>query len=263
MKKLFLLMALAALPASAQFGEAAARWLPASCSVSGLEVRATEAATASNGARAVLLLHAEICRQLAVTSPPPRLAAWFTDAAAWSNFCGQAGAGLEGRGLSCEDAVAVMAVPDDANEALAHELVHLVLKRTSSSPLPLWFEEGCAAFYGWRAAQAVAKAERGSALVRTLPALNPAELNALNVLLGYEKYTGSRSLNRAFYRQSEELVRLLHERIGDAGLRRLARQLSVETGLFECLRSGFDYSPGDLELLKETVSVRSTTRQEH
>ena len=236
-------------------------FLPATIAESNLVVRAADEAAAANGMKAVHLLHAEVCDLLTVTSPPPRFVAWFTDTNAWSLFSAKSGDGVEGRGLAGAASIAVLSEPDDANETLAHELVHLVLKKTSSGPLPLWFEEGCASYFGWRAAQAVARAQ-GRALVRTQPALNPAELLTHDVLLGCLNYPATPAANRAFYRQSEELVRLFDERLGDAGVHKLSVLLVKNNDLRDCLKSEFGYRDGDLNTLDQAVDVRSTTRQE-
>jgi hypothetical protein len=261
MKLRIIFFAIAALAARAQVFESAGELLPASAAESNLVVRAANAAAASEGMKAVRQLHAEICGLLLVTSPPPRYVAWFTDAGAWSNFSAHSGADIEGRGLAGNGSIAVLAQTNGAHEALAHELVHLALKQTSTGPLPLWFEEGCANHFGWLAAQAVARTQ-GRNLVRTLPAMSPSELLTHDVLLGCLNYPATVTADRAFYREAEELVRYLHENIGPGGFRDLAVALAKNNDLRDCLRSRFGYRDDDLKTLDRAIDVRSTTRQE-
>ncbi len=243
----------------AQVEPVAGGTLRASVSESGVVVRAENEETARAGLACVFRMNAEICRAFAVTSPPPRFVAWYTDAAAWSNFSGHAG-GADGRGLCGAGSIAILAATNDGCEPLAHELVHLVLKQSSPGPLPLWFEEGGALFFGWRAAQAVARTD-GRNLVRSLPALHEDELLPTDVIFGCLNYPVLPGSKFAYYRQSEELVRALDEKLGDEGVRKLFVALAGDADLGHCLKREFEYGEADVRLIADMMRARATHKQ--
>jgi hypothetical protein len=105
-------------------------------------------------------------------------------------------------------------------DRIAHEVVHLRLNDPSRRPVPLWLEEGLAGHLGWRCALDY-QATRRVRLFRTVPAVEPAHLLPLDRLLAVNAYPADPVAARAFYRQTEELVALVHEQQGDDGLRRL------------------------------------------
>ena len=214
---------------------------------------------ASDGLALVFRMNAEVCRAFVVTSAPPRFVAWYTDAAAWSNFNANSEGG-EGRGRCGAGSIAIFSATNDANESLAHELVHHVLKQTSPGPLPLWFEEGCAMFFGWRTAQALARAD-GRELVRSLPALSEDELLPADVVFGCLHYPAMAKSNRAFYRQSEEMVRALDEKFGDAGLRKLVAALARDGDLGHCLKREFEYGESAVRQMTQMMNARATQKQ--
>lgn len=253
------LLALLSLSARAQFPALAENELRASVSQSGVVVRAASEDAARSGLTAVLRMHAEVCRAFAVTSPPPRFVAWFTNMNEWIQFRSRSGAS-EPQSLSVDGEVAILVTDVHANEPLAHELVHVVLRQTSRAPLPLWFEEGCALYFGWRTAQSIARAD-GRRLVRTLPAQAEEVLIDTAVLLSAKVYPDALAGKRAFYRQSEEMVRALDEKLGDEGVRKLLDALARDADLVRCLRREFEYGEGDVSLIAEMMRARATHRQ--
>lgn len=260
MNRFVILFALAALPAFAQFEAAISNALPCDVVASNVEVRAASPAAAAEGLQTVLRLNDEVCALLNVTSPPPRLVAWFTAGASWTNFLRRAGIEPEGRSMVGGHFIAVLVAPDDPGESLAHELIHATLKNTSPGPLPLWFEEGMACHYGWLAAKNAARAQ-GRDLMRTLPELDEKALLDFEALLAAGDYPHPPAANRSFYRQSEELVGLLAERLGAVGLQTVARGLARGEPLRDWLKKELGYSDASLRRLERAVTVRSTVKQ--
>ncbi len=110
-------------------------------------------------------------------------------------------------------------------DRIAHEIVHLRLQDRTLPALPLWLEEGLAGYLGWRCAHAY-HASRRVRLFRTFPAVEPNHLLPLARLFSVSSYPADSTSARAFYRQTEELVALVHEQQGDEGLRRLIHRAS-------------------------------------
>lgn len=234
--------------------------LPATASISGVVVRAADEASARAGLAVVTQIHAKVCALLCVTTAPPSSVGWFTDKAVWDRYIGKSGAHILGKGVSALGAVAIYADGQDANEPLAHELVHQVLKNTSKAPLPLWFEEGSAACFGWMAAKEYSSTPE-KPIQRRLPPIDRAELLSSDVMLKSRDYPEALESNRAFYRQSEELVRLLYEALGPEGFRRLTVELAKNNDLRLCLEKNFSYSVGGWQALTSAMFARATTLQ--
>ena len=249
-----------ALPVFGQLPQADEVALPAMASASGVVVRAADGEAAHAALSSVFQMNTEVCGLLGVTSRPPRYVAWYTSARSWDAFNGKPDSSSETMGLAGARSIAILSTTNDAGEPLAHEIVHLALKQTSEGPLPLWFEEGCASFFGWQAAKTVASGS-GHNLVRTQPALKESELLTHDVLFGCLNYPATPGANRAFYRQSEETVRLLAEHLGGAGFHRLAVLLAANRDLHECMKKGFGFLDGDFKQLEMAVDVRATSRQ--
>ncbi len=256
-----LLLLAVSLSASAQMRQSDELLLPGTAEASGVVVRASSEAEAREVLFLTLKMHAKVCEMLCLTSKPPSAISWYTDTNAWKNFSRQSDARIEGKGLSGGSTIAILSDNSDAHESLAHELVHHVLKHSSPAPLPLWYEEGCAASYGWCTAKWLGQME-GRNLIRTQPALPKSELLAFEVLLGCKDYPALATANAAYSRQSEELVRFLETRLGPANFQKLGRLLAGDQNLHNCLMDNFNFSEEDWDVLKRAVYVRSTTKQE-
>ncbi len=98
-------------------------------------------------------------------------------------------------------------------DRVAHEIVHHVLMRICGESIPLWLDEGLANHFGWEYARAF-HALAGNKLVRTMPPVPPDDLMTLPQVLDCSRYPDHPAAVAAFYRQSEELVFALTERIG-------------------------------------------------
>lgn len=144
------------------------------------------------------------------------------DAVRWNDLV--SGHGLRHDSLAMQLQRELYLKDDPAQNAradrIAHEIVHLRLNDPSRRPVPLWLEEGLAGHLGWRCALDY-QATRRVRLFRTVPAVEPAHLLPLDRLLTVNDYPADPAAARAFYRQTEELVALVHEQQGDEGLRRL------------------------------------------
>jgi hypothetical protein len=106
---------------------------------------------------------------------------------------------------------------DDANQKvrpdrIAHEVIHVRLSNAFPDGLPLWLDEGLAGHWGWLCA-AEFQGGLGVALYRNQPALEEQDLMSLRDLLATRRYPFDPRRNRAFYRQSEELVAVLTDRL--------------------------------------------------
>lgn len=111
--------------------------------------------------------------------------------------------------------------PDVVPDALAHEIVHVVLaeKFTAAAP-PRWADEGLALLFDGASKQAGHEADFRAALARGL-AFSPAELMAL------EEYPADGGRQRVFYGQSAALVRWLIARRDAATFVRFVADLQI------------------------------------
>lgn len=231
--------------------------LKASASISGTVVRAADEAAARRGLAVTTQLHARICALLSVTTAAPQSVAWFTDAAAWKKYIGNSGAHIKGRGVSALGSVAVLVDEADEDEPLAHELVHQVLKSTCRAPVPLWFEEGAATCFGWMAAKELTWTMEQRRVVRTLPEMQQKDLIGTRQLLESRDYPATDAENFAFYRQAEELVRVLHERLGPEKFRALTVELEKSHDLRAVLAEKFSINEGGWADVTSSMRARA------
>jgi len=125
-----------------------------------------------------------------------------------------------GRELYFKDDPAQKKRPD----RIAHEVVHLRLSEAFGEDMPLWLEEGLAGYYGWLCAVAYS-GRRDVVLVRNQPGLEEKLLYGLEDLLNMRRYPRGGEQARAFYRQSEELVGVLADRLGAPGMPRFVHAM--------------------------------------
>lgn len=181
-------------------------------------------------------------------APPPMtnraLIVLVADAARWNDLVG--GHGLRHDSLAMQLQRELYLKDDPAQNAradrIAHEIVHLRLNDPSRATIPLWLEEGLAGHLGWRCAIDY-QATRRVRLFRTFPAIDPVHLLPLERLLEVTAYPADPAAARAFYRQTEELVALIHEQQGDDGLRRFidrAASIGVDPVAWFRETSGFN-----------------------
>jgi len=130
-------------------------------------------------------------------------------------------------------------------DRVAHEVFHFLLTRTFPSGMPLWLEEGLAIHYGW--ASAVKMNEQRELIIsRGQPAVDEKLLFSPEKLLSMKHYPVSEEQARVFFRQSEELVAVLAEKLGDAGMAQFIRTMSSGYGdALEKFRRFMGFSDGE------------------
>lgn len=97
-------------------------------------------------------------------------------------------------------------------DRIAHEVIHLRLFDAFGPRLPLWLDEGLAGYYGWLFAVEY-QGRRDVILYRNQPALQEHVLLDIDALLELTDYPPNEWTARAFYRQAEELIGALSERM--------------------------------------------------
>lgn len=137
-----------------------------------------------------------------------------------------------------------------------HEMVHLAIWRTHGGRLPLWLEEGTAAYVGWRIAE-VYHATSARLLVRALPPVRVGEVLSLDELTAMRRYPETRGAGAAFYRGAEELVRAIARKAGDDKLGEFLQAVAGGTPWREVLRERFDFSPADFQRLEDEVREKT------
>lgn len=130
-------------------------------------------------------------------------------------------------------------------DRVAHEVFHFLLARTFPSGMPLWLEEGLAIHYGWASAVKM-NDQRELIISRQQPALDEKLLVSPEKLLTMKHYPVTEEHGRAFFRQSEELVALLVEKLGDENMAQFVRCMSSGNGdALENFRRCAGFADGD------------------
>jgi hypothetical protein len=138
-----------------------------------------------------------------------------------------------------------------------HEVVHFRMWQLYGDRTPIWLDEGLAACLGWRVAWWYRKSQ-GREVVRTLPAVDAKYLLTLDRLIAQRRYPDARGMGLGFYRQSEELVCAIAERLGYDRMGDFVRAIAGERLYWkDVLRERFNYTDADLLKLEETVKSRS------
>jgi hypothetical protein len=162
-----------------------------------------------------------------------------------------------GRELFLKEDAAQARRPD----RIAHEVMHLLLSDSFGRSIPLWLDEGVAGHYGWLCAGEFAIG-REAVLVRNQPALLPDQVLSLDALLNLRRYPDDEEAARAFYRQAEDLVATLADRLGDAGMVRFVHAVCGHVG---DRREGFRLAAGlddtgwdevEAEMRRRSTTVR-------
>lgn len=99
-------------------------------------------------------------------------------------------------------------------DRIAHEVVHVRLAESLELPLPLCLEEGLACHVGWQCAVEFSNF-KSVTLTRSEPTIAKSDLFSLPELLAVKAYPANDRKARAFYRQTEELIRVLESRLGE------------------------------------------------
>ncbi|MFH0953940.1 MAG: hypothetical protein V1873_06390 [Verrucomicrobiota bacterium] len=146
---------------------------------------------------------------------------------------------------------------------LCHEVVHFRLWQAYGDRIPVWLDEGLAAYVGWNAADAY-QALKGKKLVRTVPGAKAEALVPLDQLTQVSEYPGGEAAGQAFYREVEELIVMIAAEIGDAKLGGFVKAVAGEGIPWkDVLRSQFKFSDGELVALEEEVLARSKAEVRH
>jgi hypothetical protein len=173
--------------------------------------------------------------------------------------------GIRPDGLACQvERELYLKYDYDQNQRpdrVPHEVVHARMREVHGKAIPLWFDEGLASYYGWRVAVQYAR-RSGTALTRTLPSCSDSKVLRLDRLAAVREYPDEGESARTFYRQSEELVSAICEKIGDDRMPDLARALCAERQeMRSVLKSRFGFSDENLQVLERTVKERTTTER--
>lgn len=139
---------------------------------------------------------------------------------------------------------------------LCHEIVHLRLWQTYGDAVPVWLDEGLAAYVGWNAADAY-QALQGKRLTGTRPGIPGDQILPLDELTQAADYPADQAAAIALYREAEELVATIATEIGDAKLGAFVRGVAGGAAWKDVLREQFAFTKGQLATLEEEVLARS------
>ncbi len=143
---------------------------------------------------------------------------------------------------------------------LTHELVHYFIQHDLPHALPLWLEEGLAMYWGW---ELTADYFRTLGLHMHRQQKPPATGNlfALQELLSQLTYPTDPERNRAFYYQSEVLMKALYERLGDEGLRELLHSSANDfRNPVKFFIERMDFTQNELETLRGIVEQQTVNK---
>ena len=137
-----------------------------------------------------------------------------------------------------------------------HEMAHLAMWRVHGRRLPLWLEEGTAAYVGWRIAETY-HTTSGRVLVRALPPVKAEDALSLAALTAMRRYPETHGAGVAFYRGAEELVRAIARKTGDDRLGEFLQAVAAGTPWRDVLRERFGFSPVDFQGLENEVREKT------
>jgi len=121
-------------------------------------------------------------------------------------------------------------------DRIAHEIIHARLAASLPTALPLCMEEGIAGYYGWLCAVEFGGL-KDMTLYRKDPPLAEENIFPMPELMLITAYPSDDQKARAFYRQSEELIRVVESRISREEMPALVRQMSTnDVDLIERMR---------------------------
>lgn len=171
------------------------------------------------------------------------------------------GAGVRREGLAAHHGNEVFVFHDPgatlARLKIPHEMVHLCLDRAYGRALPLWLEEGLAGHWGWAVARTEGEAA-GQQLERTMPALEANDLMPIETFTALETYPSDAARLRAFYRQSQDLVRAIEDRVGADRLGPFVRVMAETGGDWrDVLKHHFNCTSGELRDTQDRAISRS------
>lgn len=139
---------------------------------------------------------------------------------------------------------------------IPHEVVHFRIWQGYGKDLPIWLDEGLASYAGWEIARSY-YAEMGKPLARTPPAARPEHLVTLDVLTAQEEYPAMSDGGATYYRQVEELVRLIAERIGKDRLPEFVKYVALDGCDWRtALRDRLGFAESDFAGMEEEVRMR-------
>ena len=185
------------------------------------------------------------------------------DSRLWDHIVKTAGLRVEVRSLQVGRLVVAR---DDGEipallEGVAHEFVHMEVR--ARGPVPLWFEEGLAGFLGWTYASEEAHALLGASLRRQLDPIDRKMLMDAKKIFKMKAYPKGVDENNAFYRQVEELVRYLDERIGRDQLLGVMRRLADGDKIDDVLFGIKDFDQDRWDDWIKTALIRSQMKVEY
>lgn len=199
----------------------------------------------------------EAGRLLALPEAPGRLAIFLVaDEPSWRRLVSEQGFRPDGLALHLGDELYLKNLPARAAR-VAHEVVHYRLHRAYGE-IPLWLDEGLAAYFGMGIARSHAAA-RGRRLVGQMPALVAEDVLPLDEVTGAAALPGSINQARAFYRQAEELIAELGWQHGDGTLPPFVQRVAFGENWKVVLREGYGYTPERFEELERAVRRRAMT----
>ena len=140
---------------------------------------------------------------------------------------------------------------------IPHEVVHLRLWQLYGTRTPIWLDEGTAACLGWRIAWWYRKS-MGRDIVRMQPGVDAKWLLSLDQLTAMKEYPEAMGTGLAFYRETEELVCAMGERIGFDRMAEFVKAVAGEGQPWkDFLRARFGLTDADFSSLEQTVKARS------
>ncbi len=165
-------------------------------------------------------------------------------------------------GLAFQNGREIFLFADDGlhETRVPHELVHFRLRETYSR-LPLWLEEGLAMQYGWTIARSWAELQ-GVSLTRDLPAIEAPYQLSLDELTAIRDYPDKVFPAQAYYRECEETIRAIIERIGMANVGKFLKQVAGEGRNWrEVLEKDFKLGEGGVYFIERRVKARLGQRR--
>ncbi len=179
-----------------------------------------------------------------------------SDSKTWAALQKQAGARADGLAMQAEDEIFILENDGLAGaDRLPHEIAHYQIWTMFGYRVPVWLDEGVAAYAGWKAAEAWHKS-KGRKLVRTVPGIPAGRWIALDRLTALDQYPAGDE-GAAFQRESEELVTGIARKIGDDQLSSVLGAVSADSrGWRTFLRERYSYTDADFQWLENEVRTR-------
>lgn len=174
----------------------------------------------------------------------------------WNTLISEEGLLSEGVSLQsgCEIVLFIKNEKELLGDSVSHEIIHYILHDQGFS-LPLALEEGLALHYGWGINLNAHLAE-GNVVTRKQKWVEPDDCIDFDELLAYEMYPTNAIQVKAFYDQSERLVRGISRLLDDKDIPAFYRKVGLgeDKDWQKLLSEEYGCTPSQLTWLRGTTS---------